>query len=367
MSTGKAANFPLNYKNIVLRPMLERDLVDEERWNTVETEWGEWDAPWESDEPFDIKKEREKLRKEMSNPPKVYSTLELDTDEGWHIGGVNRYFIDGDRELVAVGITIPPIEARRKGYGKNALVLWISYQFCHSDVEEIYTQTWSGNYPMVKLAKSIGFEEIGRIKGIRKVRGERYDDLTFSLSRKEFYERYNDIEFGREMFEMNLVELWDVLDENGNATGRVHERGRPMREGEHHLEVCVWIENDNGEYLISQRSRNKAFPHMWECTGGSAVAGDDSLATALKEVKEELGIVLEPQNGRMIRHHLRCGNTECSGLVDVWLFRHNIDISTIVLAPDETRDAKWASRGEINRMINEGTFKTFNYIDELLG
>jgi 8-oxo-dGTP pyrophosphatase MutT (NUDIX family) len=92
------------------------------------------------------------------------------------------------------------------------------------------------------------------------------------------------------------IELWDVLDENGNATSRFHERGKPMNKGEYHLEVSVWIENDNGEYLISQRSPNKTFPNMWECTGGSAVAGDGSLTTALKEAKEELGIILEPQN-----------------------------------------------------------------------
>ena len=85
-----------------------------------------------------------------------------------------------------------------------------------------------------------------------------------------------------------MVELWDILDKNGNVTGRVHERGKPMNKGEFHLEVYVWIENDNGEYLISQRSLNKTFPNMWECTGGNAVVGDDSLTTALKEAKEEL-------------------------------------------------------------------------------
>ena len=153
-----------------------------------------------------------------------------------------------------------------------------------------------------------------------------------------------------------MVELWSVLDENGNATDRVHERGKPMNTGEYHLEVSVWIENGKGEYLISQRSPNKTFPNMWECTGGSAVAGDDSLTTALKEVKEELGIILEPHSGRIIQHQLPCSTIGCHGLIDVWLFRQSIDISTIILAPDETCNAMWASRDEINRMIDEGTF-----------
>ena len=165
-----------------------------------------------------------------------------------------------------------------------------------------------------------------------------------------------------------MAEFWDILDKDGNATGRVHERGKPMNKDEHHLEVYILIENDNGEYLISQRSPNKSFPNMWECTGGNAVAGDDSLTTALKEVKEELGIILEPQNGQMIKRHLQCGTVKCNGLVDVWLFRQNVDISTVVLAPDETNDAMWESRDEINRMIDEGVFATwglYTYIDEL--
>ena len=167
---------------------------------------------------------------------------------------------------------------------------------------------------------------------------------------------------------IELAELWDIIDKNGDETGRVHERGKPLRKGEHHLEVSVWIENDKGEYLISQRSPGKLFPKLWECTGGSAVAGDDSLTTALKEVKEEIGVILEPQNGQLIKHHFPCSTVGCNGLIDVWLFRQNVDISTVILAPDETCNAMWASRDVINRMIDEGTFKTsgqYTYIDEL--
>ena len=164
-----------------------------------------------------------------------------------------------------------------------------------------------------------------------------------------------------------MAELWDILDENGNTTGYVHERGKLMGKGEYHLVVYVWIENDNGEYLIAQRTPNKSFPNMWESVGGNAIAGDNSLTTALKETKEELGIVLDPQNGRMIQHHLRHNDVESSGLADIWLFRQNIDISTVTLAPDETCDAMWASLDKIKRMISDGIFKTWvcTCIDEL--
>ena len=180
----------ISYDNVILRPMRMNDLPDKEKWNTIETEWGDWDAPWEGFEPFDMEKERSKLQKAIDAPPEVYGVMELETDEGWHIGWVSRYYIDDVKYLPAVGIDIPPLEARRRGYGKSAFIIWIAYHFANSDAEYIYTQTWSGNYPMIKLAESVGFEEIGRIKGIRKVRGGRFDALTFSISRKAFNERH---------------------------------------------------------------------------------------------------------------------------------------------------------------------------------
>ena len=46
---GDLADMKLKYKNIILRDMEEKDLDDYIRWNTTETEWQNWDAPWEVD------------------------------------------------------------------------------------------------------------------------------------------------------------------------------------------------------------------------------------------------------------------------------------------------------------------------------
>ena len=42
----------IKYKDIVLRDYRESDIDDEVRWNTVDTAWGDWDAPWEQEEHF---------------------------------------------------------------------------------------------------------------------------------------------------------------------------------------------------------------------------------------------------------------------------------------------------------------------------
>ncbi len=161
------------------------------------------------------------------------------------------------------------------------------------------------------------------------------------------------------------MELWDVLDENRNKTGRVHERGKPMAAGDYHLVVHVWIVNDNGEFLISKRTPNKPWPNMWECTGGSAVTGDTSLSAALREVSEELGIQLDPENGQLLLSRRRDG-FDMPDFCDVWLFRQNIDIASVVLQEYETCDAKWATKDEILDMINKGEFVIFSDYTETL-
>ena len=47
--------------------------------------------------------------------------------------------------------------------------------------DELYTQTWSGNERMIRLAEKLGFTECCRKPEIRTVRGQRYDGLTFQI------------------------------------------------------------------------------------------------------------------------------------------------------------------------------------------
>ena len=102
-------------QNIVLRDMRESDIDDDVRWNTTETEWGLWDAPWETEEEivgFDEdayrKKEMESLQKPL---PEHRLTFEIETADGVHIGGVSSYCIDEDCQYLS---SKPDTEEERK-------------------------------------------------------------------------------------------------------------------------------------------------------------------------------------------------------------------------------------------------------------
>ena len=167
-----------------------------------------------------------------------------------------------------------------------------------------------------------------------------------------------------------MVEYWDVYDENGNKTGRLHERGKPMRKGEYHLVVHVWILNKKREFLITKRAPGTGdIADLWQTTGGCAVSGDNSLTTVLKETAEETGIVLNPDNGRLLKRFTQAhfdddGHSFC----DVWLFKQDFNISSVVLQPGETCGAMWANSKKIIEMMNDGIFipiELYPYIYEL--
>lgn len=155
-------------------------------------------------------------------------------------------------------------------------------------------------------------------------------------------------------------EVWDVYDDNRKLTGRSHRRGDLLSKGEYHLVVHVWMLNSKGEFLITQRAATKHYPLMWETTGGSAVAGDNSLKAAIREVKEETGLTVSPECGEIFYTFKRD-----NGFCDVWLFRQDFLLSDIVLQDGETIDARWASPAEIRNMVNRGEFVAFHYLDEL--
>lgn len=157
------------------------------------------------------------------------------------------------------------------------------------------------------------------------------------------------------------VELWDVLDGNRQPTGRLHRRGDPMTEGDYHLTVHVWIQRPDGKFLITKRSPNKTFPLLWEVSAGSAVAGDDSLSAALREVREETGLILLPSNGRLVRT-----DKGCSCFADMWYFQQDVSLDEVVLLEGETCDAMLATKEEILQLDRDNQFVPIVELQELM-
>ena len=100
---------------------------------------------------------------------------------------------------------------------------------------------------------------------------------------------------------------------------------------------------------------------MWEAPGGCAVAGEDSLTSALREIEEETGLTLLAENGRVFGSydgsHFFC---------DIWLFEQDFDLSLAKLQEGETTDIMFASPDTVRALRDEDKFVPIPYIDEIL-
>lgn len=159
-----------------------------------------------------------------------------------------------------------------------------------------------------------------------------------------------------------MEEYWDIYDKDRNRTGKLHRRGLPLSKGEYHLVVHIWVKNSSGEFFITKRSQNKTpFPGKWECTGGSALAGEDSASAALRETWEETGIDHTKASRRCVFSYRKE-----DWLGDVWLFQTDFPISSVRLQAEETVDCMWANRRQILDWIKSGDFCPYDYIEHLL-
>ena len=166
-------------------------------------------------------------------------------------------------------------------------------------------------------------------------------------------------------------EIWDVIGENGNKTGRYHERGRPMAAADYHLAVHVWKHNGKGKWLIDRRAHRKPddpWGGKWETTGGAALAGEDSLTAALREAKEELGIDLDPVKGKLFRQFVNQVSDVHRCLIDVWVFEYNCAIDELHFQSTETCGAMWATADQIRELIRNNKFfsEARSYFDEMV-
>jgi len=121
--------------------------------------------------------------------------------------------------------------------------------------------------------------------------------------------------------------------------------------------------------LFPKDRPRRAWHGLWQTTGGCAVAGDDSLKTALNETREEIGIELDPKNGMLFQRYSAPRSNDPSGYIkDVWLFRQEADIASVVFQPEETCGAMWASKPQIIQLIKEKKFiphEIYPYLDAL--
>ena len=92
-------------------------------------------------------------------------------------------------------------------------------------------------------------------------------------------------------------EIFPSVDENDNVIGEVKRHIAHKHPDIIHRAVGILIFNQKGELLIQKRSLTKdTFPGCWEhSVGGHVDKNDNYLNTAVRELEEEVGLKVDPQ------------------------------------------------------------------------
>ena len=91
------------------------------------------------------------------------------------------------------------------------------------------------------------------------------------------------------------LELFDVLDDQGQPTGEQKTRLQVHTEGLWHRSIHLWIIKENRHVLLQRRSQKKDLEGgKVDVTVGGHFAAGESFIDVLREADEEIGLSVEP-------------------------------------------------------------------------
>lgn len=164
------------------------------------------------------------------------------------------------------------------------------------------------------------------------------------------------------------LELFDILNEDGSKTGIVKERGVAHREGALHGTVHIWIvrKNEKSGYdiLLQKRSNNKdSHPGCYDISSaGHISAGDEIMESALRELWEELGLSVQPEQLELFGttyvkfektfYGKRFRDNEISS---DFIYRQPVEIDKLNLQESEVSEVRWMDYEECRQKVAQGS------------
>jgi isopentenyldiphosphate isomerase len=144
-------------------------------------------------------------------------------------------------------------------------------------------------------------------------------------------------------------EIFDVVNERDEVVGQ-NTRREVHRLGLKHRAVHVLVFNGRGEVFLQKRSMAKdTFPGAWDSSAsGHLDAGEDYDACAVRELREETGLVLERPPERLFKLEARAE----TGCEFVWVYRCEAE-GPFVLHPEEVETGGWFAPEKVTRWMAE--------------
>ncbi len=178
--------------------------------------------------------------------------------------------------------------------------------------------------------------------------------------------------------EAETEEVVDVVDEEGNPTGEVVERTKAHALGIRHRTSHVWLlrkKDGKVQVLLQKRSEEKdSFPGCFDTSSaGHIPAGCDYVASALRELKEELGVTVEESALHFLGtkffefegsfHEGEYHDKQISNIYAVWLDKEEEEFT---LQREELSEVKWFDLEDCIAKIQKKEIPNCINTDEIL-
>ena len=153
------------------------------------------------------------------------------------------------------------------------------------------------------------------------------------------------------------MEKRDLYDEKRNLTGEVVLKGESIPEGRYIVVVLIFIQNSEGKFLIQKRSERKN--GKYATTGGHPKTGESSIEGIVTEVKEEIGLDINPNNLQLYFS----GKSEKERVFwDDYYIKMDIpNIKNLKLQEEEVSFVEWLSEKEILELMVQDKFFKNDY------
>ena len=174
-----------------------------------------------------------------------------------------------------------------------------------------------------------------------------------------------------------MPEMLDIVDENGVPTGRSVLRIVAHAEGLRHRTSHVWIVRRKAgrvQVLLQMRCAAKdSYPGCYDISSaGHIPAGDEFVGSALRELKEELGVTAAPQDLHVcglrrfrfesVFHGRPFKDNQVSKVFCLWLDKEAEDFK---VQKSEIDYVKWFDLEEAIEAVREGRIPNCIFLEEL--
>ncbi len=164
-------------------------------------------------------------------------------------------------------------------------------------------------------------------------------------------------------------EMIDIYDEDMGFTGKtVPRKGAFMQPGEFMLYALAIVRDRSGRILITKRAMDKKWAAgQWEVQGGGVDAGETPLQGAVREVGEEVGLQVRPEQARFCYRYTNIDNERGDNYINsIYLFELDLRLDDVVLQEREATECRLATWDEITELEEQGLFLHYARIEKAL-